>query len=80
MSQYIKFYFTSSMLNMLRTLIYPSSGARDFFLLYHHVGCVFLFRCVLEFQCGWVGVVSVWQAKPGPVPNNLLVSTFPIFF
>ena len=27
MSQFIKFYFTSSMLNMFRTLIHPSSGA-----------------------------------------------------
>ena len=24
---------------------------------------MFLFRCVLEFRCGWVGVVSVWQAE-----------------
>ena len=63
MSQFIKFYFNSSMLNMFRTLIHPSSGACDFFLLYHHIGCVFLFRCVLEFRCGWVGVVSVWQAE-----------------
>ena len=63
MSQFIKFYFTSSMLNMFRTLIHPSSGACDFFLLYHHICCVFLFRCVLEFRCGWVGVVSVWQAE-----------------
>ena len=30
MSQLIKFYFTSSMLNMFRTLIHPSSGACDF--------------------------------------------------
>ena len=22
-----------------------------------------LVRCVLEFWCGWVGVVSVWQAE-----------------
>jgi len=29
MSQFIKFYFTSSMLNMFRTLIHPSSGASD---------------------------------------------------
>jgi len=29
MSQFIKFYFTPSMLNMFRTLIYPSSGACD---------------------------------------------------
>ena len=24
---------------------------------------LFLIRCVLEFRCGWVGVVSVWQAE-----------------
>ena len=62
MSQFIKFYFTPSMLNMFRTLMHPSSGAATF-LLYHHIGCVFLFLCVLEFRCGWVGVVSVWQAE-----------------
>jgi len=21
--------------------------------LYHHIGRVFLFQCVLEFRCGW---------------------------
>ena len=30
MSQFIKFYFTSSVLNMFRTLIHPSSGACDY--------------------------------------------------
>ena len=30
MSQFIKFYFTSSMPNMFLTLIHPSSGACDF--------------------------------------------------
>ena len=70
MSLVLMFYFTSSMLNMFRTLIHPSSGAWDFsivsphwssatFLLYHHIGHAFLFRCVLEFRCGWVGLVSV---------------------
>jgi len=62
MSQFIKYYFTSSMLNMFRTLIHPSSEAATF-LLYHHIGCVLLLLCVLEFRCGWVGVVSVWQAE-----------------
>jgi len=33
------------------------------FYCYHHIGRVFLFRCVLEFRCGWVGVVSVLQAS-----------------
>ena len=23
--------------------------------MYRHIGCVFLFRCVLEFRCGWLG-------------------------
>jgi len=34
--------------------------------LYHHTGRVFLYRCVLEFRRGWVGVVSVWQASAQP--------------
>jgi len=28
---------------------------------------VFLVRCVLEFRCGWVGVVSVLQAEANVV-------------
>jgi len=32
-------------------------------LLNHHIGLLFLVRCVLEFRCGWVGVVSVLQAE-----------------
>jgi len=30
---------------------------------------LFLVRCVLEFRCGWVGVVSVLQA-PTPTPTQ----------
>ena len=71
MSQFIKFYFTSSTLNMFRSLIHPSSGACDFSIVqYHHIGCVFFFRCVLEFRCGWVGVVSVLQAEPHQNSNT----------
>jgi len=58
----IKTYFTSSTLNMFRTLIHPSSEACDFSILYHIVR-VFFFRCVLEFRRGWIGVVSVWQSE-----------------
>jgi len=47
MSQLVRFYFTSSMLNIFRTSIYPSSGACDF-LLYHHIGCVFFFPTHIE--------------------------------
>jgi len=62
MSQFIKFYFTSSLLNMFRTLIQPSSGACDFSIVSPHWLCV-LVKCVLEFRFCWVGVVSVWQAE-----------------
>ena len=36
MSLVIKFYFTSSMLNMFRTLIHPSSEACDFSIVSPH--------------------------------------------
>jgi len=36
MSQFIKFYFTSSMLNMFRTFIHPSSGAYEFCIVSPH--------------------------------------------
>jgi len=51
---HLPFYFTSYVLNMFRTLIYPSSGASD---------------CSVELPhwsyCSWydVGVVSVLQAE-----------------
>ena len=62
MSQFLMFYFTSSVLNMFRTLIHPSSGVCDFSIVSPHWS-VFLFRCVLEFRCGWGGMISVWQAS-----------------
>jgi len=40
MSLVLKFYFTSSMLNMFRTLIHPSSGACDFSIVSPHWSCV----------------------------------------
>ena len=39
MSLLIKFYLTSSMLNMFRTLIHPSSGACDFSIVSPHLSC-----------------------------------------
>jgi len=57
MSLVIKFYFTSSMLNMFRALIHPSSGACDF-----SIGRVFLFRCVLEFRYGCGDTIEKSQA------------------
>ena len=50
------------MLNIFQTLKHLSLGACDFSIGSPH-GCVFLFRCVLEFRRGWFGVVSVWQAE-----------------
>jgi len=46
MSQFIKFYFTSSTLNMFRSLIHPSSGACDFSIVSPHWSCVLVSMCV----------------------------------
>jgi len=62
MSQFIKFYFTSFVLNMLRTLKHPSSRACDFSIVSPHWLCVLVSMCV-EVSLWLVGVVSVWQAE-----------------
>ena len=62
MSQFIKFYFTSSVLNIFRTLIYPSSGACDFSIVSPHWLCVLVSMC-FGVSVWLVGVVSVWQAE-----------------
>jgi len=49
---------------MFRTLIYPSSGACDYSVELPHWSYCSWFD-VLEFQCGWVGVVSVLQTASG---------------
>jgi len=46
MSLVIKFYYTSSMLNMFRTLIHPSSEAYDFSIISPHWLCVLVSMCV----------------------------------
>ena len=61
MSQFIKFYFTS-MLNMFRILINPSSGACDFSVVSPHWLYVLVSMCV-GVSVWLVGVVSVWQAE-----------------
>jgi len=48
---HLLFYFTSYVLNMFRTLIYPSSGACDCAVELPHV-VLFLVRCVLKIWCG----------------------------
>ena len=62
MSQFIKFYFTSSLLYMFRTLIHPSSGTCDFSIVSPHWLCVLVSMCVGVSEL-LVGVVSVWQAE-----------------
>ena len=57
MSQFIKFYSTSCMLNMFRTLIHPSSGACDFSIVSPHWSCVLLSTCVgVSVRLGWGGI------------------------
>ena len=57
MSQFIKFYLTSSMLNMFRTLIHPSSGACDFSIASPRWLCVLVSMCVgVSVWLGWVGI------------------------
>ena len=58
MSIVIKSYFTSSMLNMFLTLIYPSSGACDLFVVSPHWLCVLVSMCV-GVSVWLVGVVSM---------------------
>ena len=58
MSLVIKFYFTSSMLNMFQTLIHPSSGACDFSILSPHWSCVLVSMCVGVFGVAGLGCVT----------------------
>jgi len=62
MSHFIKVYFTSSMLNMFRTLIHLPSGACVFSIISPHWLCVLVSMCV-GVSVWLVGVVSVWQAE-----------------
>jgi len=57
MSLVIKFYFTSSMLNMFWTLIHPSSGACDFSVVSPHWSRVLVSMCVgVSVWLGWGGI------------------------
>jgi len=62
MSGFIKFYFTSFMLNMFRTLIHPSLRACDFSIVSPHWLCVLVAMCI-AVSVWLVGVVSVWHAE-----------------
>jgi len=57
MSQFIKIYFTSSMLIMFRILIHPSSGACDVSVVSPHWLRVLISTCVgVSVWLGWGGV------------------------
>jgi len=57
MSLVIIFYLTSSMLNMLRTSIHPSSGTCDFSIESPHRSCVLASMCVGDsVWLGWGGI------------------------
>jgi len=57
MSLIIKFYFTSSTLNMFRTLIHPSSEACDFSIVSTHWSCVLVsMRVGVSVWLGWGGI------------------------
>ena len=63
MSLVIKFYFTSSMLNMFRTLIHPKLGACDFSIVSPHWLFVLVLMCVgISVWLGWGGIsVAGWS-------------------
>jgi len=63
MSQFIKFYFTSSMLNMFRTFIHPSSGACDLFYCITTLVVCSCFDVCWRFVVARLGVVSVLEAE-----------------
>jgi len=57
MSLFIMLYLTSSMLNMFRTLMHPSSGACDFSIVSPHWPCVLVSMCVgVSVWLGWGGI------------------------
>ena len=72
MSLVIMFYFTSSMLNMFRTLIHPSSGACDFSVVSPHWSCVLVSMCVgFLVWLGWSGIrVAGWSTRIPPQPSH----------
>jgi len=81
MSLVIMFHFTSSMLNMLRTLIHLSSEACDFSIVSPHWSCVLVSVCVgVSVWLGWGGIrVAGSSLKPAtripPQPSHTKTQT-----
>jgi len=71
MSLVITFYFTSSMLNMFRTLIHPSSGACDFSIVSPHWSRVLVSMCVgVSVWLGWGGIRVAGWSHTDTTPNS----------
>ena len=56
MSKFIKFYFTSSVLNMFRTLIHPSGACDFFYCITTLVVCSCFDVCWSFGVVGWGGL------------------------
>jgi len=71
MSKFIKYYFTSPMLNMFRTIIHPSSGACDFPIVSPHGLCVLVSMCVgVSVWLGWGGIRVAGFSLPHGYNHN----------
>jgi hypothetical protein len=80
MSLVITFYFTSSMLNMFRILIHPSSGACDFSIVSPHWSCVLVSMFVgVSVWLGWGGICVAVVLQPAtripPQPSHTKTPT-----
>jgi len=76
MSQFIKFYFTSSMLNTFRTLIHPSSGTWDFSIVSPHWLYVLVSMCVgVSVWLGWGGIRVAPQSGHTEIPTHIETRT-----
>jgi len=65
-------YYASSVLNMFRTLIHPSSIACDFSIVSQHWSCVLVSMCVgVSVWLGWSGIcVAGWSLHPDTTPPS----------
>ena len=74
MSLFIKFYFTSSTLNMFRTLIHPASGTCDFSIVSPRWLCVLVSMCVVvSVWLGWGGIrVAGFTSKQEHTTNVVI--------
>jgi len=61
---HLLFYCTSYRLNILRALLCPSSGARDYDVDYH-ISLSFLVCCMLEVRCGRLEYCPGCSLQPG---------------